>query len=209
MFCERATIVRWSLPGRPHPLQPPPTHPQTQLLAFDNVISKQRQELYGIRAQIVQHSADQLHSMARDFARRTTDDIVEANFETEKRAKIVEKVRQFFPTLGALDDGVSACVRACVCAWGLLLGCVGVLGFLGLVVFESPLTNHPMSKTLGNPISPQTLKFVVVFVVVCAWGPLKSFGHRPPLLNPSTPPPPNTHTQTRTCSRCPSRRRPP
>eukprot|EP00624_Nannochloropsis_granulata_P002291 evm.model.NODE_2163_length_4536_cov_21.605600.1 len=75
-----------------------------KLLAFDNVISKQRQELYGIRAAIVAHDAEQLHAMMRDFARRTTEDIVEANFETEKRGKIVEKVRQFFPTLGAVDE---------------------------------------------------------------------------------------------------------
>lgn len=75
-----------------------------KLLAFDNVISKQRQELYGIRAAIVDHDAEQLHAMMRDFVRRTTEDIVEANFETEKRGKIVEKVRQFFPTLGAVDE---------------------------------------------------------------------------------------------------------
>jgi preprotein translocase subunit SecA len=75
-----------------------------KLLAFDNVISKQRQELYEIRAAIVAHDAAQLHTMMRDFARQTTEDIVDANFETEKRGKIVEKVRQFFPTLGPVDD---------------------------------------------------------------------------------------------------------
>ncbi len=75
-----------------------------KLLAFDNVISKQRQELYGIRGAIVDHDAAQLHVMMRDFARRTTDDIVDANYDTEKRSKIVEKVRQFFPTLGPVDE---------------------------------------------------------------------------------------------------------
>ena len=45
--------------------------------------------------------------MMRDFARKTTDDIVEANYDTDKRNKIVEKVKQFFPTLGQVDEEVS------------------------------------------------------------------------------------------------------
>lgn len=45
--------------------------------------------------------------MMRDFARKTTDDIVDANYDTDKRSKIVEKVKQFFPTLGQVDEQVS------------------------------------------------------------------------------------------------------
>ena len=114
-----------------------------KLLAFDNVISKQRKELYSIRAQIVAHSAEQLHSMMRDFARRTTDDIVEANYETEKRAKIVEKVRQFFPTLGAVDDAVRF---DWIVSWvvGWFVACV----VIKLIVHLPPYT-HPPTHTGG------------------------------------------------------------
>lgn len=48
----------------------------------------------------------ELHGLMRDFCRRTVTDIVNANFESGKKDKIVEKALQFFPSLGAVDQQV-------------------------------------------------------------------------------------------------------
>lgn len=77
-----------------------------QLLAFDQVINKQRLEMYTIRRQVLENDEVQLHSVMRDYCRKTVSDIINANFEGSKRDKIVEKALQFFPTLGPVDQEV-------------------------------------------------------------------------------------------------------
>ena len=58
-------------------------------------------------AQILEHDEPELNQLMRDFARGTADDIVLANYDTDKRSKIPEKMGQFFPSnLELLDQAV-------------------------------------------------------------------------------------------------------
>lgn len=57
-------------------------------------------------SQVLENDEVELHGLMRDFCRRTVTDIVNANFDSGKKDKIVEKALQFFPSLGAVDQQV-------------------------------------------------------------------------------------------------------
>lgn len=81
-----------------------------KLFEFDEVIAAQREQLYAQRAKILVADTDAMRKQWIDISRGTADDIVSANWPAqlkgsaapsgEQAAKLLEKLRQFFPEMG-------------------------------------------------------------------------------------------------------------
>jgi hypothetical protein len=82
--------------------------------------------------------------MMKEYSRQTTEEIVNVNFDTDKRGKIVEKVRQFFPGLAGLDDSVGSFMRIATRDHPLTIS-VGVI--------DSGFHEHVEARAPGRPVS--------------------------------------------------------
>ena len=81
-----------------------------KLFEFDEVIAAQREQLYAQRAKILVADTDAMRKQWIDISRGTAADIVSANWPAqlkgsaapsgEQAAKLLEKLRQFFPEMG-------------------------------------------------------------------------------------------------------------